>query len=604
MKTTATDSRRKRTATESKGRGIALFLCLLGLSGAFWSFPLLSFGAFEDVGAGARATGMGNAFVAVADDAYSLYYNPAGLGTLTSPQLVTSYSRLFIGLSDDSKIGQSFLGYAHPLKKGERGTIAGSWQNLSLTGLYKEQAYTLSYGRLVKEDFFDKGDLYGGLTFKYLGRSVGNPDNIANVSFTDSGSQTGGQDPVLKKGSKNVPDADVGFLYQLRKDYSIGLAVTHLMQPNIAFSGTEKLKMGQKLGFAYTGKLTNVTLELQRLEGPTEEMDTVFVLGGERWFETKSAGEFALRGALANGNRDFRQLSLGGSYRISKFQLDYAFVLPIDSVEGTSGNQRFGLSFLFGGKTAEDEASSKALQELGLAAAPASRAEKARLDENRAKARQMMAQSRELMQAGRYLEAAALPIEAMKLDPSDKGVAEYYRRLSFVAESLPSLNLQDKAQSTVHSGVADFLNLKDASAVKKVSYGLSLNPSDVLVDQFLARLEKFTSLQAERVKGGTSLALVDQKLMESLMAFKQGQYAKVVSICQEVLDLEPNHTVALQRMGSALFVMKDYSRALQLWKRAYDLESDPLQKKSLERYMEEVQKKLKAQETPSLGPSQ
>ena len=39
-------------------------------------------GALFDIGMGARALGMGGAFVAVADDANALYYNPAGLALI------------------------------------------------------------------------------------------------------------------------------------------------------------------------------------------------------------------------------------------------------------------------------------------------------------------------------------------------------------------------------------------------------------------------------------------------------------------------------------------------------------------------------------------
>ena len=46
----------------------------------FFSVVVLSTSraAFEDVGVGCRPLGMGNAFVAVADDINATYYNPAG----------------------------------------------------------------------------------------------------------------------------------------------------------------------------------------------------------------------------------------------------------------------------------------------------------------------------------------------------------------------------------------------------------------------------------------------------------------------------------------------------------------------------------------------
>jgi hypothetical protein len=42
--------------------------------------------AFLEIGGGARATGMGEAFTAVIDDPTSLFWNPAGSASLTSRQ--------------------------------------------------------------------------------------------------------------------------------------------------------------------------------------------------------------------------------------------------------------------------------------------------------------------------------------------------------------------------------------------------------------------------------------------------------------------------------------------------------------------------------------
>ena len=50
-------------------------------------------GEFMALGVGGRALGMGGAFVAVANDVTSGYYNPAGLANLNYPQAV-SYTHL------------------------------------------------------------------------------------------------------------------------------------------------------------------------------------------------------------------------------------------------------------------------------------------------------------------------------------------------------------------------------------------------------------------------------------------------------------------------------------------------------------------------------
>ena len=55
--------------------------------------------AYEDVGVGARVSGLGQAYTAVADDAYSVYYNPAGLATLSRRRLSFGYFKHLLDIN-------------------------------------------------------------------------------------------------------------------------------------------------------------------------------------------------------------------------------------------------------------------------------------------------------------------------------------------------------------------------------------------------------------------------------------------------------------------------------------------------------------------------
>ena len=109
----------RTTGLRAKGLGLRERLNSLFLALSLWPLALSPvFAAFENIGAGARPIAMGNAFSAVADDANTIYYNPAGLGRLKHPQLTAGYGRLYLGLTDGSNIGSGFIGATTPLHDG------------------------------------------------------------------------------------------------------------------------------------------------------------------------------------------------------------------------------------------------------------------------------------------------------------------------------------------------------------------------------------------------------------------------------------------------------------------------------------------------------
>ncbi len=70
--------------------------------------------AFLNIGAGARAMGMGNAYVAIAEGAESTYWNPAGLASLENIEIIFMYRPPVI-----DEIGEkyAYLSYVQPFSK-------------------------------------------------------------------------------------------------------------------------------------------------------------------------------------------------------------------------------------------------------------------------------------------------------------------------------------------------------------------------------------------------------------------------------------------------------------------------------------------------------
>lgn len=126
-------------------------LILLGL---FFVAGLFAQNAnFNLTGAGARAAGMGGAFIGVADDATAIVWNPAGLTLLERPEasVVTrfvgdSYMIEYMGEEEEetqSHFVLNFLSAAFPFRIGSRKIVAALalQQQIDLYSYYKQDEY-------------------------------------------------------------------------------------------------------------------------------------------------------------------------------------------------------------------------------------------------------------------------------------------------------------------------------------------------------------------------------------------------------------------------------------------------------------------------------
>lgn len=157
-----------------------------------------------------RAAGMGGAFVAVADDVYSLAYNPAGLGRLYIPEASAMYHSGF----DDSSLNHlaggmplPLIGFAGLSKPGMAFSLmmadAGSFQyNLIANDgsvfsknfdAQKDLVLTLGYGEKVYADevnlegFKAAIDQYLGLNVKYVRSTMLEDDSPPSTLAFDAG---------------------------------------------------------------------------------------------------------------------------------------------------------------------------------------------------------------------------------------------------------------------------------------------------------------------------------------------------------------------------------------------------------------------------------
>ncbi|HAH07724.1 MAG TPA: hypothetical protein DCM05_14585 [Elusimicrobia bacterium] len=556
--------------------------------------------AYDDVGVGARVTGMGNAYTAVADDAYSVYYNPAGLGVLDRAQLATTYSKLFTGLSDNSNLQNSYVAFAQPIDQGRQGGYGLSWNYFTLDDLYREMSFSGSYGRQVFAEQVPAG-LYAGLTAKYLTRGLGKVA-AADNAFNDTGVANQGPDPVLQKGSKSNFDFDLGFLYRVRPRFTLGLDVQHLFEPNIAISESDSDPLGRniKLGAAYQTGWTTFSSDLQFLKAPDGSTDKVLVAAAEKWLPTLLHGTFGVRGSIGLGDRDYRQLAFGLSYRIFRMQVDYGFSIPLGTVSGTMGHHRMGLSFRFGRPRGAEPKVSEAilenLRDLADVGTPEFRAQAEDLAlYKRTAQREFLRQARVDTSEGRFAQAQAKLYQALSLNPGDKAVASSHDRMAVVASVFPEvLNFRaDAGEAALYEGALDFVAAKDADALRKLAYAQSLNPADERYEKLLQAVENKTGVAraaapaapaAAPTLGKEKVVAASLALME--VALRDGDYDKVVKLAKEVLDISPENVLANKRMATAFYAKKDYPKALKHLRLAYRHEPEPAAKSALKSYIE------------------
>ena len=623
-------------------RARAALALFLGLSLA----PLSARAAYDDVGTSARVTGMGMAYTAVADDAYTIYYNPAGLATLDRPEFASSYSRLLTGLSDGSNLQNSFLAYEHPLDGGRNGTIGTALNYFTLDSLYRETSLFASYGRAAtRED--NPNPLYLGVTGKYLNRTLGGTSAASNA-ISNTGIATGTPDPLLQSTSKTNFDADLGALWRVRPNWNLGLQIQHVLQPNIAFSPSQSDPLGRnvKLGASYHTPFSTLSTDVDFMTAPDGSLDKDLNVGIEKWLPTLLYGSFAVRGGLGFGSRDYRTLSLGLSYKIHRMQFDYGFAIPVGGLTQTSGSQRVGLTWRFGAPKQADALLGEMLLENLASSAPVGTPEFNRqaadlVAYKRKAVDSLMRDADAEAQLGRFENAHQRSRQAASLTPRDPVLAELDERYRTAGAYFPDLSadLHTPGGAATHDGVMKFIEGKDKEALASLANARALMPSpahDGLIRVLEAKVgapapavstaavvappaEVASSTAAAAVavssapaaavavsSASTSGAEALKRILDSTEAlmevsFFQQEWDKVVKLGDQVVALDPGNALAYKRMAGAYHAMNKHAEALKALKAAYALEPNEAERAKLKAYVSAMKALVEKESRPAVA---
>lgn len=265
---------------------------------------------FLKIGIGPRALGMGGAYTAVADDATSTHWNPAGLTEMEGAKLAFGYTKYMAG------INSGFLAYAKPM--GVNSYLGAMINGFYVGGLTRTDENNIELGEfgssmLVPRVAYARRlseNLSAGVAVKLIYQSI---DTFNSYGMA----------------------LDVGGSYAPTEvPYSFAVVVQNLGQQLKAFVEEKDLPpITAKVGGVYRHREAPFLVGLDA--GKSIDSDIFFSLGAEYWVNEMLGlrfGYYSLGRDLHSGSDTdiLGGLSFGLGLKWKKYDLDYALVPKVD----------------------------------------------------------------------------------------------------------------------------------------------------------------------------------------------------------------------------------------------------------------------------------
>ncbi len=282
---------------------------------------------------GSRAMGMGGAFIALADDAWASWWNPAGL--LRSGRLMvgTEYTSFYPNM-DLNSINYGALGYVQPVTKFMAFGLGVDFLNATDQCTQGEGLLAVAFRPGIFPISF-------GFSGRYMFR-----DYVDN-EFTS-------YDPLfaLNGFRAKAVSADFGFQAELGRRVTIAGVARNLIAPDMGLGEEDVLPIDISLGAAFYPRFITPAIQVDwALDDVNGQKDIDFAFGFEKWFG--EASTWGIRsGYRARTLGRTSELSAGFSARYEgdiPLSFDYAFAMPMNDLQSTWGRHRAGMTFRFGG---------------------------------------------------------------------------------------------------------------------------------------------------------------------------------------------------------------------------------------------------------------
>ena len=318
-------------------------------------------------GVGARALGMGGAFVAIADDANAGYWNPAGLQEVSYPQVSYMHAERFSGvvsfdylglawpLSAKSTIGVSFYrSGVNDIKNtldawdAERDQPKPNPQDHITTFSAADYAFFFGYGRSIS----DKLSL--GVTGKIIRRTIGDFADAWGYSF-DVGLQYRTKTWLL---GVNVQDVSTMLQSWTVNDAAL-TNIRDVFGDDMPRGGTEIVLPVLRLGGGYIVHYTESRLLIGLdLDVAFDGQQANAMNVGDTSFHPRLGGEFSYKDvvALRAGFSRIQKTSsdgwdvtpsVGAGFKLKQVEFDYGFGDFAGLVSDLGFSHRISVAFTF-----------------------------------------------------------------------------------------------------------------------------------------------------------------------------------------------------------------------------------------------------------------
>jgi hypothetical protein len=290
------------------------------------------------IGVGARALGMGGAYVGVADDSTAVYWNPAGLPKIKHIEVsAIQQGRQYSGGSLN-EVGSQYFFMSGGMSIPKFGSIGAAIMRFGVDEIPQVSGVD-AFGAPVQVGTFKTQDL--ALLASYglsLHKSVSTGLTMKYLSGGTSGLQSSGS--VVGDASYTYFGVDLGLLVDFGgmtsslEGWSIGLNLQDLASSGVSWkntptSPTDKVDMNAKIGTAYSPpfaflKDNNSQLTFAIDADPKYGSNMLMHYGAEFWYKDTLAFRGGIRQFM--GGLQNMETSLGASFRLYILQADYAFI--------------------------------------------------------------------------------------------------------------------------------------------------------------------------------------------------------------------------------------------------------------------------------------